>query len=153
MKRSHRHANSVAVSRLQRGVAAVEFGLVSIVLFTLMFGAVEFGRMLYYWNATTEATRLGARIAVVCDLNDSDIKAKMSALFPVLATADINLNYDPAGCTVESCNSVTLTINPKNIEEFIPFNTLVFNLPPFTTTLTRESMQSTFGGVANPVCQ
>jgi hypothetical protein len=26
-------------------------------------------------------------------------------------------------------------------------------MPTFTTTLSRESMQSTFGGVANPVCQ
>lgn len=149
---SRAHLISLA-PRAQRGVAAVEFGLISVVLFSLLFGAIEFGRLLFYWNATTEAARLGARVAVVCDLSDPDIRAKMRSLFPVLADGDINLDYRPAGCTVENCESVTVSINAKVIQSYIPFNPLTLQLPPFTTTLTRESMQSSFSGVANPVCQ
>lgn len=137
----------------QRGAAAVEFALVSIVFLSLLFGAIEFGRVLFYWNTTAEAARLGTRIAVVCNKDAAAIKAKMRALFPVLADADIAIEYVPGDCTVDTCESVTLTINAKTIQTFIPFNALNLSLPPFTTTLTRESMQSNFNAMANPVCQ
>ena len=141
-------------ARRPRGVAAVEFALVSSIFFMLLIGAMEMGRVLLYWNTTGEATRLGARLAVVCDLDDDEIKARMTALFPILSTNDIDLDYRPANCTVDDCQSVTVTINPnKSIATFIPFAALNLTLPPFTTTLSRESMQSSFNGTANPVCQ
>lgn len=137
-----------------RGVAAVEFALVSTVFFMLLIGAMEIGRVLFVWNTTGEATRLGARLAVVCDLNDADVKGKMTALFPVLTANDIAVSYLPGACTVNTCTSVTVTIDPgKSIPTFIPFAALNLTLPPFTTTLSRESMQSSFNGTANPVCQ
>jgi hypothetical protein len=78
----------------------------------------------------------------------------MTALFPVLAADDIDVSYLPGGCTVDTCTSVTVTIDPgKSIPTFIPFAALNLTLPPFTTTLSRESMQSSFNGTANPVCQ
>lgn len=139
--------------RSHRGAAAVEFALVISVFLMLMLGAMEFGRVLFYWNTTAEATRLGARVAVVCDLNDSQIKARMGALFPRLQPDDIAVSYLPTGCNVDSCQSVTVTINAgKVIDTFIPFAAISLTLPPFTTTLPRESLQSTFDGVANPVC-
>ena len=39
---------------------------------------LEMGRMLWIWNAAVEATRLGARMAVVCDIGDADIKTRMT---------------------------------------------------------------------------
>lgn len=138
----------------ERGAVAVEFAVVVTVFLMLLIGIIEWGRVLYQWNTTAEATRLGARMAVVCDLNDTDIRTQMRTLFPVLADADISLTYAPDGCTVTNCKSVTLAINPnKSIDTFIPFKALALTLPPFTTTLTRESMQSNFNGAANPVCQ
>ena len=139
--------------RGNRGATVVEFALVISIFLMLMLGTMEFGRVLFYWNTTAEATRLGARVAVVCDLNDSQIKTRMAALFPRLQPADITLTYLPTGCNVDSCQSVTVTINPgKVIDTFIPFAAISPTLPPFTTTLSRESLQSTFDGVANPVC-
>lgn len=55
----------------QRGVAAVEFALVAIPFFLLMFGAMEFGRLLYLWNTVQEVTRNAARRAVVTDFNNT----------------------------------------------------------------------------------
>ena len=65
----------------QRGVAAVEFALIASIFFMLLIGIMEMGRILFYWNTATEATRLGARLAVVCDIGDNAIKSRMVALF------------------------------------------------------------------------
>ena len=141
-------------AKSQRGVAAVEFALVAGIFFMFLIGAMEMGRVLFYWNTTAEATRLGARIAVVCNKDANQIYTKMNALFPTIATADIDVTYLPGGCTVDTCESVTVAIKPdKKIPTFIPYVALKLILPPFTTTLSRESMQSTFDGTANPICQ
>ncbi len=151
---------------LQRGAEAVEFALVATVFFVLLTGVIQMGWMLAEWNTATEATRMGARVAAVCDMNADAIRAKMRTLFPTLKSdGDIRIDYTPAGCDAGSCEQVTVSIAPSaSVTSFmIPFipvggpmpPTTLFTvaLPDFATTLPRESMQSTFDGVANPVCQ
>ena len=53
----------------QQGAETVEFALIVLFVFALIFAVVEFGRALFVWNALTEVTRRGARIAVVCPIN------------------------------------------------------------------------------------
>lgn len=67
----------------QRGAAAVEFALVAIPFFLLMFGAMEFGRLLYLWNTVQEVTRNAARQAVVTDFTNATAVAsiRQSAVF------------------------------------------------------------------------
>lgn len=48
-------------ARSQRGVAAVEFALLAVVLLTITFGATEFGRAFYQYNTLVKATRAAAR--------------------------------------------------------------------------------------------
>jgi len=137
-----------------RGAAAVEFAIVSVVFFTMLIGAMEMARLLFYWNSAAEATGWGARTAVVCDLNDADIKARMRGLMPMLSDPAITITYAPGGCDVNTCQSVTVSLAATTpVQTYIPFVPLSVLLPAFTTTLPRESMQSTFAGVANPVCQ
>ena len=136
----------------QRGNAAVEFALVASLLFTLVFGIIEFSRVTFYWNAATEVTRLGARLAVVCDFNDATIKARMAGLFPVIPPESISIEYLPPGCALDTCQQVQVAVAPTAVVTYIPFFRFTPNLPPFSTTLPRESMRSTVGGVANPVC-
>jgi Flp pilus assembly protein TadG len=137
----------------QRGVAAVEFALVSALFFTLLIGIMEMGRVFFYWNSAAEVTRLGARIAVVCDLNDADIKTRMQAILPILAANQITIAYEPDGCNVDTCKTVTVSIGSGvSVTTAIPFVPLSLTLPPFSTTLPRESMRSTVGGQANPTC-
>jgi Flp pilus assembly protein TadG len=142
---------------IQRGAAAVEFALVSAVFFTVLLGSLEMARVLFTWNTAAEATRWGSRIASVCDLNDADIKSRMVQLLPNLLTAaDIDVAYAPAGCTVDSCASVTISLTLTTpVQTYIPLLPTNLLLPSFTTTLTRESLQSTWPGAsggANPVC-
>ena len=140
-----------------RGAAAVEFALVSIVFFTMLFGAFEMGRLMFYWNTAAEVTRLGARMAVVCDPSTASrdaIRTHMRQLLPLVPAGDITVSYSPAGCTAATCQLATVSIaSTSPIQTFIPFVPLSVLMPAFTTTLSRESMQSTFGGVANPTCQ
>lgn len=142
-----------------RGSAAVEFALVSLVFFTLLFGLMEMGRLMFYWNTAAEVTRLGARMAAVCDPNATSIgavRARMLQLLPIVAAADISVAYTPGGCTADTCLLVTVSIATTTpIQTYIPFLPLSVVMPAFATTLSRESMQSTFpavGGVANPAC-
>ena len=143
-----------------RGAAAVEFALVSLVFFTVLLGAVEMGRLMFYWNTAAEVTRLGARIAVVCDPNATSlalIRARMRQLLPIIPDAAITVAYTPGGCDANTCELATVSIVATTpIDTYIPFVPLSVLMPTFTTTLSRESMQSTFpavGGVANPICQ
>ncbi len=48
--------------RLQRGAAAVEFAIVISLLMLITGGIIEFGRVLWYLDALTKATRDGARL-------------------------------------------------------------------------------------------
>jgi Flp pilus assembly protein TadG len=142
--------------RSSRGAAAVEFALVSLVFFTMLIGAMEMGRLLFYWNTAAEVTRLGARMAVVCDPSTTSrdtIRTRMRGLLPLVAAADITVDYQPGGCTAATCQFVTVSITTTTpIQTYIPFVPLSVVMPAFATTLPRESMQSTFAGVANPAC-
>jgi Flp pilus assembly protein TadG len=151
----------------QAGVATVEFALIAAgILFPLLVGIMEFGRIIFYWNAATEATRLGARLAVVCDMDDSTVKSRMTALFPVLDASDIRIAYEPAGCNATSCLQVRVSVEKPEPEHTVlrDYRTsspaafrFLPTFPPFSTTLPRESMRSSFGPagaeVANPVCE
>ena len=131
----------------QQGMVAVEFALITIILVTLMFGVIEMSRALYYWNTATEATRLGARLAVVCDQDASTIKTKMQAMLSVLEADQISVTYLPAGCDSNSCRSITVSINGFNFNTLVSLLPLNIPMPSFSTTLPRESMDST-----NPDC-
>lgn len=136
-----------ASRRKQRGAAAVEFALIASLLFMLLFGIMEMSRVLFYWNTAAEATRLGARLAVVCNKDAAAIKTRMSSLIGLLTPGNINIAYAPGGCDINTCRMVTVSITGLNVSTFIPFVPLNLTMPSFSTTLTRESLDST-----NPDC-
>lgn len=133
----------------QRGSTAVEFALGFLVFLTFLLAVTDFGRMLYMWNAATEATRAGARYAVVCDDtgNKAAVLARMQALMPQIN--DINLVWqDELGnttCTPSTCAGVTVTIVGLNYRWISPVLGIAsiapFAMPQFRTYLTREIMR------------
>ena len=54
-----------ALRRDQRGTALVEFALIAPLLFLLLFGIIDFGRALNYYNQLTQLAGQGARAAAV----------------------------------------------------------------------------------------
>ncbi len=139
----------------QRGATVVEFALISVVFVTLLMAIVEFGRWLSTLELVSETTRLGARMAVVCDVNDTTIRTRMKSYLPMLGLADnqISIAYFPASCNKSNCQSVTVSIVGATFTPSIPFLASAFPVPPFTTSLPRESMESVnAAGEVNPVC-
>lgn len=115
---------SRSFARDESGAALVEFALISIVLLILLFGIIDFGRMLYTKNSLTNAAREGGRYAAVMenppasvDSIKSIVIAHMSPLGGDTLTAseiDVAFNYGGAGSVLQS---TTVTIN-------YPFNPL-----------------------------
>jgi Flp pilus assembly protein TadG len=139
----------------QRGVAAVEFALVSGIFFTMLLGVVEMGRLLWTWNAATEATRLGARIAIVCDPYTSKamIVAHMQTRLATLTDAKVTIEYQnpPLGintCDSGNCKAVNVKLSNVTHDAIIPFVPLSLTLPDFSTTQRKEFMQTT----GNDIC-
>ena len=135
--------------RQQRGTMAVEFGLGAFVLVMALVGAMEVGRLLWTWNAAAEATRLGARLAAVCDMDEGRIKQRMQQRLPGLTEAQIDLGYlNPGGvagvCNKNNCRLVVVKLQAYNHEMLVPLPTALGSipLPPFTTSLPREVFDS-----------
>jgi hypothetical protein len=132
-----------------RGVATVEFALVALVFFTLLLGTMEFGRWMFTLNAASEATRLGARLAVVCSPTDArDIERRMSEMTVSIAPEHMQISYQPERCTAGNCRTVTARVVGATFRPLIPLMSRPFAIPPFEVSLPREYMNSS----QNPVC-
>ena len=119
----------------------------------LLLGVMEMGRLLLTWNAAVEATRFGARLAVVCDLNGANIRTRMISRLPALTNANITISYlnPPAAvnsCTAATCKAVRVSLTGYTHTTHIAFVPLTLTLPAFSTTLRKEFMSST----ANEIC-
>ena len=127
------------------GATTVEFALVLILSLTFLLGITDFSRMLFTWSAANEATRAGARFAVVCDdtTKSALVLAKMQLLLPQIQT--INLAWTPSACTPATCQGVTVTITNLNYQWISPIAGLAklspIPMPNFSTYLPREVMR------------
>jgi Flp pilus assembly protein TadG len=135
----------------QSGATIVEFSFVLIIFLVFLLGVLDFSRLLYTWSVTNEATRAGARYAVVCaDTTDSSrILAAMQQRVPQITS--ISVVWDPAPCTATgsptsaSCEGVTVSVTGLQFKWVTPlprsFAQKVINLPSFSTYLPREMMR------------
>jgi hypothetical protein len=58
---------SYRCKRLQQGATAVEFALLVLIFFTLVFGVIEFARLMFLFNTLPEVTRRAASAAATTD--------------------------------------------------------------------------------------
>jgi Flp pilus assembly protein TadG len=128
----------------QAGATTVEFALALVIFLTFLLGITDFSRMLFTWSAANEATRAGARYAVVCDNtgNEAAVLARMQQLLPQIS--DITMNWIPNGCGPTTCEGVTVSITNLNYQWISPIAGLAalaaIPMPTFSTFLTREMM-------------
>lgn len=133
------------MKRRQLGATMIEFALVVLLLFMFLLGIIDFSRLLYTWNAAAEATRLGARYAVVCDDTYQRLKvlAKMKEVLP--AIRDISIEWKPAGCTASDCESVMVSITSIDYAWYSPLPGVtaapLIEVPRSPTYMTRERMR------------
>lgn len=87
--------------RSESGATAVEFAIVAMLFFTIVFGIMEFGRVLFIWNTVQEVTRRAAREAVVRSFADAG-KIQRSAIFR--SETGSGSDYLPAGLEISNAN-------------------------------------------------
>lgn len=133
----------------QRGATMIEFALVLMIFLTFFLGLIDFARMLWTWNAANEATRWGARTAVVCPKGSAKVLDRMQKFLPQLTTDNVLVQwYDAAGnqnntCTTATCGAVNVRIQNLNYQWISPIGFSLrgaIPMPGFSTYLPRESM-------------
>ena len=100
--------------RNRRGAAAVEFALVAPVFFLLVFGLIEYGRMVMVQQMLTNASREGARHAVLDGATSTEV------------TTIVN-DYLSSGSVTGA--TVTVTPNPPTNAEFGDPVTVAVSVP------------------------
>jgi Flp pilus assembly protein TadG len=142
----------------QKGMVAVEFAIVGSVFLVTLLSIIEIGITLMTWNSLSEATRRGARVAVVCPVNDSAIKniaifdnalGTEGGVIAGLSAEDIDVTYldlDGAEILDTAANYIDINFvrvsvnNSYNFSSVLPWLSSLVNAPPFSTTLPRESL-------------
>jgi Flp pilus assembly protein TadG len=143
----------------QSGLVVVELALVGLIAFILLFGAIEFGRLMYTWNVMTEGTRRGARVAAVCPIDEAgQTKVKRATLFrdpngdglagdigfPGLEPDNVQVEYlkadGTAAATRNDVEFVRVSIINYELQLLIPGLFPTITMPSFATTLPAESL-------------
>ena len=150
--------------RAERGSTVVEVAMAAMVFFVMIFGIIEFGRLMYTHNALTDAARRGARYAVLHPENAPCVEEVVvygeshidpdtctptgSPLINGLTTANVAVTYtgadldgDPDSPNPWGTNLGTATVNIQNynFDLSIPLIGRTINMPDYSTTLPSES--------------
>lgn len=104
-----------SLGRRQRGAAAIEFALVFVIFFMVLYGAVAYGVVFAIRHSLTLAASEGARAAVQ-DVGNADARAALAATTAANAIAWLGTNapapvvtHSPCPATPYRCLQVSLT--------------------------------------------
>jgi hypothetical protein len=136
-----------------KGSSIAEFAVVAGVFFMIIIGIIEFGRLFHTHNALTDATRRGARFAVLRQQDVACVKNAVvygethldanctpvtgaSPLIHGLSVSHVSVSYDAfelnKGTATVSITGYTFTLG-------IPFLHRNLAMPSYAATLTAES--------------
>ena len=99
--------------------ATVEFAIVSILFFMMVFGAFDIGRGVYMYSELTNSVREGARYGQVAPTDTSDIKQRVIDKSPGLGLSSSDVTVTCA-TACESGNDITVKAN-------LPFSLIAQN--------------------------
>jgi hypothetical protein len=99
-----RHLNKRIVNRRNRGQGLVEFAMISLLLFMLLIGVMEMGRMMFIWTQLTSAAQEGARYGLTHPI---EITSPGDPSYPCTAS-----NLDP--CNIISQARARLVLVPTD---------------------------------------
>src|SRR5262245_24449259 len=149
------------IEKSEKGQTLLEFALVTLIFFILLFGIIEFGRALWTWNTIVQATRAGARYAVAETPTSSDIEIKKvvasndpnatsssTPVVPGLTETNVSvryLSYD-GGTVATDVNSkrvadlIEVSVTGYQFSFLVPLFGSQISLPSFTTKLPLEGL-------------
>lgn len=107
-------------THFQRGVAAIEFALMLVIMIPLAFGITELGRAFYQYNSVVKATRDGARVLA----KGGSAKAGEARCFTVYGNPACSGNPVIEGLTLAMVQTAT--------DEEVPLGALTITLATIT---------------------
>lgn len=134
------------------GAYVVEFAIVVTVFLIVLLGLIDFARLLFLWNSLAEATRVGARTAVVCKHNSNLVTQRMTGIASIGSDNIRTIWFDTKGnanpnCysanTSDTCAAVEVSITGVSFSPISPIGWIGFNTIDALssrTYLTREMM-------------
>jgi hypothetical protein len=128
----------------RRGAAVVEFAVVAPVFFLLVFGMIEYGRLVMVQQVITNASREGARQAVLDGATSSEVRTSVTNYLTGASIGGATVSFDPdplAGAEFGEPIEVTVTV-PFNQVSWLP--TPMFlggRTMSAVTVMRRESVQ------------
>lgn len=110
-------ASALHRNRYRRGVAAVEFAIVAPIFFLLVMGIIEVGRALMVQQVLINASRVGARRAVMLSSSaEAAIDATTDYANGVgIAGVEVEVSPDPAAAATGDAVTVEVTINYSEV--------------------------------------
>jgi Flp pilus assembly protein TadG len=131
-----------------RGATLIEFAIVATVFFLILVAIVAAGNLYYTHNALVEATRRGARYAVL-HASGSTAAVQNVVVYgtdaPSAGATSLIYNLQPSNVTVSyselnvAAGTVTVTISNYSFPFVLPTQTTSIQMPPYRTTLSGES--------------
>ncbi|MBJ6725733.1 TadE/TadG family type IV pilus assembly protein [Geomesophilobacter sediminis] len=115
-------------ARGEKGSALVEMAISITLLLLILFGTIEFGRVMYMRNTLNLAAREGARLASVtpAPIDEAKIQARVTQLAP-FANVQATTSTSTGGITTACPPGTDCTVT---VQVTCPFNTVVPQLIP-----------------------
>ncbi|MCG6157478.1 TadE family protein [Rubinisphaera margarita] len=108
----------------RRGAALVEFALVAPLLFTLIFGIIEFGRLLMVQQMITNASREGARQAILDGSSATHVRQTVTDHLKACGISGAAIQVTPGTGKVSFGKPLTVAIH-------VPFDKVSWLPSPF----------------------
>lgn len=137
----------------QSGTATVEFAVVAVAFFGILFGAIEMSRLLFTWNTLGAIAQRGARLAAVCPPGDAAI-GRVAAFggiegsggaLPGFTAANLEISYLDENLA-DTGGAFPISFVRARVVDYqhrmaLPFvSGTLLRSPDFTTTLPAESL-------------
>lgn len=119
--------------RSDSGAAAVEFALVAVILFTLLFGTIQFGYNFWEYIQVAHAAREGVRWAAL-GADEATVDARAQAAAPGLSLPESAITVTPIPATYSVQVSVT---HPRTVLVPIP----LVNLPATISSTAEQRVE------------
>jgi Flp pilus assembly protein TadG len=122
--------------RERRGASVVEFALCAPVLFAVLFGIIEFSRMLQIQHTVRQAALEGARAGIALDAQTSDVQTAATNITGIIGIVNPTVTISPNPLLWASTTiSVTVSADPGQNGWLLWFFTAG---KPVTATITMD---------------
>jgi Flp pilus assembly protein TadG len=131
----------------QRGSSMVEFVIAASALLLILFGIIEFGRVLYIYHTVSNAARIGSRWAIVrgsgctvldhCNATSADVQTYVQSVVPMVDsnTMTVTATWSSQASPTAACDETDPSGNNASGHNVCVTVTYPFNFAvPFVST-------------------